>query len=205
MRHVMMIVTLFAIATGFYAVWVHQHRATISLANAPMGAAQIGGAFSLTDQNGKIFSSTELQGKWALVFFGFSHCPDECPLALSNMTAALNTLGNTGQDVVPVFISVDPARDTPKVLKKYAANFHPRLVALTGKPEVIEEVKQAYKVYAAKAEAEKKGQKEYNVSHSAFIYLMGPDGKYVQHFSNDIAPDALAEGVRGALRIAGNK
>jgi protein SCO1/2 len=160
-------------------------------AGSATGKASIGGAFTLTDQNGNIATAADLKGKFSLVAFGFTFCPDVCPTTLSTMTEALNRIGDAADAIQPVFISVDPERDTPETMKQFASAFHPRLLALSGSPEQTREVTDAYKVYYY-ARKENPGDKNYLVDHSSFIYLMGPDGEYITHFSYSIPPSELA-------------
>ena len=149
---------------------------------AGSGKASIGGDFTLTDQNGNIVHSADLKGKFVLIAFGFTFCPDVCPTTLSTMTQALNTIGDLSNMVQPVFVSVDPERDTPAVLKAYASGFHPRLLALSGTQEQTREVTDAYKVYY-QSHKESPTDTNYLVDHSSFIYLMGPNGEYITHFA----------------------
>jgi cytochrome oxidase Cu insertion factor (SCO1/SenC/PrrC family) len=161
-----------------------------------LGAA-IGGSFSLTDQNGDRVTEQSFRGKLMLIYFGFVFCPDACPTALSAMTDAIEQLGPGGEDVVPVFITVDPERDTVAVLKDYAEAFHPRLKALTGTPEEIAQVAKAYRVYFRKAEESAPG--EYLVDHSSIIFLMGRDGRYRTHFTHFAPPEQMAAEIKKRL------
>ncbi len=146
------------------------------------GVALVGGPFSLTDQDGRKVSEKDFLGRHMLVFFGYTYCPDICPTELQVMTAALDAMGPQGEKIQPVFVSVDPARDTPEVLKSYVENFGPRLIGLTGTPEEIAAVAKAYRVYYARAAGETSPD-AYLVDHSSIIYLMGPDGRFVKHFT----------------------
>lgn len=156
-------------------------------------ATAIGGPFALVDQDGKPRTDADFRGRLMLVYFGYTFCPDVCPLALATISAAVDALGDKGDAVVPVFITVDPERDTVAKLKAYAARFHPRLVALTGSPEAIARAAKAYHVYYAKHEEK---DEPYLMDHSSIIYLMGRDGKYLAHFG----PNATA--AQMAAKIA---
>ena len=156
------------------------------------GRALVGGPFSLVDQSGKRVTDKDFRGRYSLVFFGFTNCPDVCPSALQVMAAALDKLGPKGQEVTPVFITVDPERDSPAQLTTYLKSFHPRLVGLTGTPAEIEAVTKAYRVYVKKV-ADPKSSAGYSFDHSAIIYLMGPDGAYLAHFTHASNVDAMAE------------
>ena len=160
-----------------------------------MGAAAIGGPFKLTDQNGKPRSDADFRGEYTLVFFGYTNCPDVCPTTLQTLTDAMADLGRKAEKVTPVFITVDPERDTAKALKDYAANFTPRLVMLTGSPADIAAVAKEYRVYYAKA-----GEgPNYAMDHTALIYLMGPDGTYVTHYAPQATADDIAKDLSKRL------
>lgn len=158
------------------------------------GKVAIGGPFKLVDQNGETRTSEDFLGSYALIFFGYTYCPDVCPTTLYTVTQALGALSDRNPEqasqVVPIFVTIDPERDTVEVLKSYTENFHPRLVALTGPARQIEAVAHDYGVFYAKVLAA--GTSDYLMDHSSFIFLMGPDGNYLTHFSHDITADELA-------------
>lgn len=159
------------------------------------GEALVGGPFELVDQDGETRRDSDFRGDYMLVFFGYNYCPDICPTALYNVTLALDEMGAEAADVQPIYITIDPERDRVAEMKRFAANFHPRLVALTGTPEKVADAARAYRVYY-----KKNGEGEdYLVDHSGFIYLMDRDGRYVRHFSHDAGPSEIAEGLRKAL------
>lgn len=160
----------------------------------------IGGGFSLTDQNGKVVKDTDFRGKLMLVFFGFTHCPDICPTTMSAMTAMMNALGDQSAGVVPMLITVDPERDTPARMKEFLADFHPAIIGLTGSKEEVQAVAQAYKVYHERPSAEAQESGNYMVNHTGFVYLMGRDGQYVSHFSQDDFGDKMTQSVKRALK-----
>lgn len=160
------------------------------------GVALVGGPFSLTNQDGKRITEKDFLGKYTLYFFGYTYCPDVCPTELQVMTAALDQMGADGEKIQPVFVSIDPQRDTPEVLKSYVSAFGPRLVGLTGTPEEIANVAKAFRVYYRKAS---EGETDYLMDHSSIIYLMGPDGSFVRHFSYSTDVKALADGLRAAI------
>jgi len=163
-----------------------------------LGAAAIGGSFHLTDQNGQTRTDADFRGKLMLVYFGYAFCPDACPTALQAMTVALNKLGPAAEQIVPIFITVDPERDTPEQLKRYAENFHPRLVALTGTADEVAAAAKAYRVYYAKQKTpDVTGG--YLMDHTSIIYLMGRDGRYLSHFTHTSAPDAIATEIKKYL------
>jgi protein SCO1 len=184
-----------ALAVAGGAAWFVLAPAISSMAG---GEASVGGPFTLTDQHGAEVTEQDFAGRYMLVYFGYTYCPDICPLSLANMTRAVDLLSPDQADqVVPIFITVDPERDTVNQLAEYAPLFHPRLVALTGSPEAIKAAAQAYRVYFAKAG--KDGTDDYLMDHSTFIYLMGPDGRYVRHFAHNAAPEEIAAGIGAAL------
>jgi cytochrome oxidase Cu insertion factor (SCO1/SenC/PrrC family) len=164
-----------------------------------MGQALVGGAFTLTDQTGKRVTDRDFRGKFLLVYFGFTNCPDVCPTALQVMAAALDKLGADAERITPVLITVDPEHDTPALLASYVASFHPRLVGLTGSPAEIEAVTKAYRVYVKKV-PDPKSTAGYTMDHSSIIYVVGPDGAYRTHFTHATAPGAMADRLAGLLQ-----
>ena len=157
------------------------------------GSIDVGGPFTLTDQHGKRVSSSDFRGRYQLVYFGYSMCPDVCPTTLAVMSAALDKMGIDQSRIVPVFITIDPDRDTPAVLKKYMAAFGPRFVGLTGKPDEIADVEKEFRVYARKQPL---AGGKYGMDHSSVIYLMGPDGKLVGFYDDPISPEDLAKDLK---------
>lgn len=160
--------------------------------------AAIGGPFTLSDQFGKTRHDTDFHGRWMLVYFGFTHCPDICPLGLSTLTDALNQLGPEGDQVQPIFVTLDPERDSAEALKPYLAEFSPRWVGLTGSAGQIRDIASAYKVYYAR-ENTPDSALGYTINHSGFVYLIGPDGSYRTHFRHDDSARTIADGIRTRL------
>jgi len=193
-----------AIAVTLAGLLVLAAGGLVSLAfrDNPKGAAgtllatAIGGPFELVDQNGKRFGDSDLKGKWHLVFFGYTNCPDTCPTALNEMALALDRLGQERDEVSIVFITVDPERDTPEVLKPYVANFDAPIVALTGTAEEVAQAAKAYRVYYAKHPRPEGG---YDMDHSAVIYVMDPQGRFTATFTPDSTPEAIAERLQKLL------
>ncbi|MFM9938669.1 MAG: SCO family protein [Hyphomicrobiaceae bacterium] len=157
-----------------------------------VGRALVGGPFSLIDHTGKRVTEKDFKGRHMLVMFGFTFCPDICPSGLQVMSAALDKLGAKADTVTPVFITLDPERDTPTALAAYVPSFHSRLIGLTGTPDEIAAAAKQYRVYYKKVRDEK-STAVYTIDHSALIYLMGPDGSYVAHFTHSTGVDTLAE------------
>jgi protein SCO1/2 len=162
------------------------------------GAIAVGGPFTLTDQNGRRVSSGDFRGRYMLVYFGYSMCPDVCPTTLAVMADALARMGDKARNIVPIFITIDPERDTPKVLGPYMKEFGDRFVGLTGTVDEIKAVERAYKVYAKKTPLdEAKGLAGgYGMDHSSVIYLMGPDGKIVSYYDELIPAEKLEAELR---------
>jgi protein SCO1/2 len=162
---------------------------------APLAGSGLGGPFALIDQNGRAVTDQTYAGKYMLVYFGYTFCPDVCPLDTQKLATALRTFEAKSPDraakVQPIFITVDPERDTPAALKQFVAAFHPRLVGLSGTRAQVDAAKKAYKVYAQKA-GPADATKDYLVDHTAIIYLMGPDG----------APISFADHNATAAQIA---
>ena len=178
--HVIAIVALvIAAALAGFTAW----RYLAHTNEASLGKALVGGPFTLTDQNGKRVKNTDFAGHYMLVYFGYTFCPDVCPAELQVMSAALDGMGDKAKNVVPVFITIDPQRDSPEVLKQYISNFSPRFVALTGSDKEIASVAKEYRVYYAKAKGWEKAGDNYLMDHSSIVYLIGPDGKFVKHFT----------------------
>jgi protein SCO1 len=161
----------------------------------------IGGAFSLIDQNGTRRSEQDFRGKLMLVFFGYTYCPDVCPTTLAFISDALEKAGPTARDVIPVMITVDPARDKPEALKSYLASFGPQFVGLTGSEEEIAAAAKAYKVYYRKA-----GEgADAMFDHSSIIYLMDRQGRFLAHYQLDPQPgasDAMAKDLKAKIAAA---
>jgi len=162
------------------------------------GTALIGGPFTLVDRNGKTVTDKDFRGRFMLVFFGFTHCPDICPAELQVMSASLQALGDKAADIIPIFITLDPERDTPAVMADYVKNFGSRFVGLTGSPEAIAAAAKAYRVAYSKRTDDPKAS-AYSIDHSEFAYLMGRDGQYVTHFPYGTPTEKMTETLRRYL------
>jgi protein SCO1/2 len=162
------------------------------------GTALIGGPFKLTDQSGKTVTDKDFRGRYMLVFFGFTHCPDICPAELQVIAASLDQLGPKADEVVPIFVTLDPERDTPQVMADYVKNFGPRFVGLTGSPEAIAAAAKAYRVAYSKFQ-EDNASGDYSIDHSALVYLMGKDGEYITHFAYGTPPAQMTDTLRRYL------
>ncbi len=160
--------------------------------------ALIGGTFSLVNQDGKKVTDQDYRGKYMLVAFGYTSCPDICPAELQTMANAMDQLGPKADQVNPIFITVDPERDTVEQMASYVKNFHSRFIGLTGTPDEIKQAARAYRVYYARAE-DKNSALGYLMDHSAFIYLINRDGEYVTHFTTATSSEAIAGAIEKAL------
>ncbi|HEV2547452.1 MAG TPA: SCO family protein [Stellaceae bacterium] len=160
-------------------------------------AAAIGGPFTLTDQNGVVRRGSDFHGKLMLIYFGYTYCPDACPAALTVMTSALDEVGEVATDVQPIFITVDPERDTVAQMKSYASNFDPRLLALTGSVAETTAAARAYRIYFEKVRPE--GAGDYLVDHSSLTFLMGRDGKFLTYFGPEVTADQMAVAIKKYL------
>jgi protein SCO1/2 len=181
------------------AAVIAQQRLVDSPRTGTAPEVKIGGPFTLTDHTGRAVTEKDFQGKAMLIFFGYTYCPDVCPTSLTEISAAMDKLGSLADKVVPILVSVDPERDTPEVLKDYVAHFHPSIVGLTGTPEQIKQTAKAYRVYYAKV-TDKDGDKDaYLMDHSSVIYLMGPDGKFLTHFSTQTDAETMAAKIKSLL------
>jgi protein SCO1/2 len=160
---------------------------------APLAGAKIGGPFTLVNQDGRKTTDADFKGKYRIVYFGFANCPDICPTDLARIGQAMKLFEKSdagrAAKVQPIFISVDPERDTPARLKEYAAAFHPRLVALTGTPEQVAAAAKAYAIYYAKAPAD---NGEYQMDHMRIVFLMDPDGKPIAMLPHEGDAKAMA-------------
>ena len=175
-----MLLPMLGVALGLLLVlggFVAQHASTVS-----RSASAIGGPFTLTDQDGKTVTSADFKGEPILVFFGYTHCPDVCPTTLDSLSQTLRALG-PGRKAAALFITLDPARDTPAVMKDYLSSFDARIVGLTGSQSAIDEVARAYRVYAKQVPT---GDGAYSLDHTGVVYLMDKNGAFVESFNPDL-------------------
>ena len=196
-RAIRLLLVLSAFLAGlvlcFAVVLLVTGRGSTPMIAAPSG---IGGSFRLTDQNGKTITDQDLKGRPFLVFFGFTNCPDVCPTALFEMSEILRALGPEADRMNAVFITIDPERDTPAVIKDYLSSFDPHLVGLTGDPAAIAAVAKAYRVYSKKVPLDQGG---YTMDHTAIVYLMDKSGRFVSPFSLKRTTDTAAADLRRYL------
>ena len=161
---------------------------------AGSGIPLIGGPFTLVDQDGRQVTEANFRGRFMLIYFGYTYCPDVCPTTLTTMADAVRLLGADEPKVVPIFITVDPQRDTPDHLKMYVGYFHPRMVGLTGSAEQAAASAKAFRVYYAKVEDKEAppDSDAYVMDHTSIVYLMGPDGRFLSNFGHGATPEQIA-------------
>ena len=182
---------------------------------AEPGSVPIGGPFTLVDHTGSTVTEKDYRGKYLLVFFGFTHCPDVCPTTLYEIAQTLDRLGDKAQAVQPLFISVDPVRDTPETLAEYVKAFHPKIIGLTGTKAQIDKAVGAYRAFyemrnpsenevapTRKQRTTKPGG-DYLVSHTSYTYLMSPQAQYLSHFSYGTTPEQMAKTIQKAIAAFG--
>ena len=190
---------LFVIASllcGGLAAAAEQPSAAQMMDDLMYGSGRVGGPFTLTDQTGKQRSDTDFRGKLMIVYFGYTYCPDVCPTDLMAITQALDALGPAAEDVQPVFITIDPERDTT-LLAGYVSAFHRSLVGLTGSPDEIRKVANSYKAFYVKVQDER--SRDYSIDHAGVIYLIGRNGEYLGFMPPQTNPDRLTEVLRKNL------
>ena len=159
------------------------------------GAVTIGGPFSLLNGDGKRVTEADFKGKWLMIYFGYTFCPDACPTTLNNMAEMLARIGADADKIQPIFITVDPARDKPDVMKQYTAAFDPRIVGLTGSVDDIAAAAKGYRVYFKKVG----DGANYLMDHTTIIYVMDPDYRFAGVVQADLAPDAMADKMRSLM------
>jgi protein SCO1 len=162
----------------------------------------LGGPFELVNQAGQTVTERDFAGRWLLVYFGFTYCPDICPTELGTIASALDAMGPAGESVTPILITIDPQRDTPAQLADYVSRFHPRMLGLTGTPEQVAAAARRYRVYFARVQ--RPDMTDYLMDHSSFIYLVGPDAKVRALFRPETSPEAIAAAVQSQLRAVRN-
>lgn len=168
-----------------------------------LGQAKIKSAFTLTDHHGRTVTERDFRGRWQLVFFGYTFCPDVCPTTLAVMAQVVDALGDDAARVAPLFITVDPARDTPQVMAEYVGAFHSRIIGLTGTNEQIKAAAKSFRIYAGREE-KPDAPGGYLMGHSGYMYLMTPDGEYDSVFSeNRNPPEEIVAAIR--KRFAGKR
>jgi len=202
MRRVIFFVSIAVmIIVGGFGIW----RTTSFNRQSPADRAQalssipIEGKFSLIDHNGRAVTQDDFRGKYTLVFFGYTYCPDVCPTALQDIGLIMDGLGVDAKKVVPLFVSIDPERDTVEAMKDYVENFHPSIIGLTGSPNAVAAAAKSFHAYYAKVVPDKDEPDDYLMSHSARLYLMGPDTKPVTYFQYGETVENMTKKIKGIL------
>jgi protein SCO1/2 len=188
------LIVLSAFCAGLFLFLGVLLYATGQFGGGAPGTSGIGGPFKLTDQNGQPITDADLKGKPFLVFFGYTHCPDVCPTTLFDVSEVMRSLGKDADRTRALFITVDPERDTSAVLKDYLASFDPHLIGATGDEAALTGVEKEYRVYAKKVSTGRDG--EYSMDHSAIVYLMDKQGRFVAPFKLDRKPEQAAAELR---------
>lgn len=194
------VLTILAVFFGSAIYYKKQKQLMMELdRRKSLGKAALGGSFELIDTNGKLTTNKDFLGKWVLMYFGFSHCPDICPEEMEKMVKVVEKVSKIKNmpELVPLFISVDPERDTPDVVAKYVKEFSPKIVGLTGSMEQVRKATKAFRVYYSAGPRE--GQ-DYIVDHSIIMYLINPDGEFVDYYGQSKDAEMITNGV--ALSIA---
>ncbi len=169
----------------------------LTVASAAEAELSYGGTFILVDQQGRTVTDEIFRGKYMLIAFGYTHCPDICPTLLADMANALTRLGPQSEEITPIFVTLDPSRDTPKVMADYVSSFSPRMVGLTGPEDYIAS---AAKKYHIKYEQHPEKNGNYSIDHTAAIFLMGRDGKFLERFNSGVKIDEMVERIRARLQ-----
>lgn len=158
--------------------------------------------YLLMDSKGRAISDQDFRGSFQLIAFGYTFCPDICPTTLAEMSLIMEKLGSRAEQLQPLFVTVDPERDTPEVLRRYTAYFHPRIIGLTGSPELVRRVADHFKVRYEKHWEPGAGKNQYTVDHSAGMYLLGPDGSFLGKFAYATPPQEVADRIRALMEDA---
>lgn len=187
-------VVLYAAFTLWIDEAIHSHRATES----ETAGAAIRPDFALTDHTGQVRMDEDFAGQWQLVFFGFTNCPDVCPTTLAVISQVMEELGRRADRVQPLFVSIDPERDTVEQMAEYVGNFHPSIVGLTGSPEEIARTTDNFRIYYEKV-AQEGAPDGYTMSHTSAVYLISPEGRFVRPYRYGIAPDEILADLRPRL------
>jgi len=196
---ILMIGMMAAVAVTVVTMWYVVSSGPRDPGDQSTSASSVGGPFTLVDQNGATVTDKSYGGLYRLIYFGYTFCPDACPTELQLMSQAIENLGADGAKVQPIFITIDPARDTPAQLAAYVKQFDPRLVGLSGSPEQIAQAARAYKVFYAKEELP--GDRvNYAMDHSSFVYLMGPRGNFLTVFTPDMDADKMAAEIKSRMK-----
>lgn len=200
LRSLLILVAALGISALIAFVQIEAYKNTAPVkSGATVAGAPVGGPFTLTDHKGNPFTDQDLRGKYALIYFGFTSCPAICPTELQKMNVALTQAGALAEQIQPVFITVDPERDTQSVMANYVPQFHPNLIGLTGTPEQIQAALKAYKIYARKVEDP--ALTEYTMDHSSYIYFLDPAGNLLGLYGVSSTPSEIVAAINAAINI----
>lgn len=192
---------LIALFAAFWAVtWLKDDGGGLNLGSMGLslpGSVSVGGPFTLTDTAGATVTDATFRGRWMLIYFGYTYCPDVCPTELQTIAAALDQMGAQADKIVPIFITVDPDRDTPAHMAEYVKLFHDRLIGLTGTTEQVAAAAKTFRVYYAKTQS--KTASDYLMDHSSFVYLVGPDGQFRALLKGGTPPEVLAKSIQARM------
>ena len=193
-RHAVLLAPAFVLAAGLAAAgaWM-----ALRPERGGLPAVPIGGPFELVDGDGRTVADRQVRGRWMLVYFGYTHCPDACPTALQDMANAVDLLGDQKREVALLFITVDPERDTPAVMKDYVSPFETPITALSGSADAVARAARAYRVYYAKHPTRDGG---YDMDHSSIIYLMDKQGRFAANFTHETPPERIAAKLKGLMQ-----
>lgn len=201
------LVIVIAVIAGFFIYMGQdssssQNQLQTDVAEAPsavqnLDGVDIGGPFSMVDHNGKAVTDQSYGDSYKMIYFGFTFCPHICPTELQKMAAIFEILGDQGEQILPIFVTTDPERDTPDVMKEYVSHFHPRMIGLTGSLEQVKNIQDEYRVYAAKAEDPQLS--DYTMNHSSYMYLVAPDNTLLGLYSEDSSPSDIAKNIQAVL------
>jgi len=184
---------------GWFLYKVPMMQSTSNPGVKTTGTAAIGGPFTLVDHFNKTVTDADFRGRYMLIFFGYTYCPDVCPTTLTDISDALGELGKDADDIAPIFITVDPERDKPEFMKEYIEHFHPKLIGMSGTVEQVKTVAGAYRVFFQKAREKGAEPDDYLMNHSSITYLMGKDGKFLTHFSHGTSAKDMAAKIKSFL------
>ena len=194
----LVVLVLVQVASAMHLFGWNDQAAPPPYATAPVTEPiRIGGPFSLTAPDGRIVTDRDFGGKWRVVYFGYTNCPDSCPTALNDLANALDMLGPKAARVAPIFITIDPGRDTPAIMGSYTRKFDPRILGLTGTPAQIRQVEAEYHVFASVMPPDAGGRTM--VDHSSVFVIQNPDGRFVEALDGATNPDVIAARLRSLI------
>ena len=197
---ILMAVVIICFGTlGWFLYKVPMMQSTSNQTAKTTGTATIGGPFALVDHFNKTVTDADFRGRYMLIFFGYTYCPDVCPTTLTEISDALELLGKDAADIAPIFITVDPERDKPEHMKEYVKHFHPKIIGMSGSVEQVKNVAGVYRVFFQKAREKDAEPDDYLMNHSSTTYLMGKDGKFLTHFSHGTSAKDIAAKIKSFL------